>query len=136
MFRKLSFIFICINAFIFADCNSSETDSQTLLRLATLAAVLEDQEGSNLELSEERIYIDSQKIGITDQGIICYRTDQTTFLLPELFSDSKGCFVRCSNADLEMLSQTEELRYWWCSGCNRMRKMNKYGHCWACGRKL
>ncbi len=136
MLKKFSFIVILMSAVTLTDCTETESDSQILSRLATLVTILEDQDGSVLDLSQQRVYIDPGKIAINNQGLIVYSTDKEMIILPELFSGCNGCYVSCSDRDLEMLYQSDGLRAWWCSGCKRMRKMNDYGCCTSCCRKL
>lgn len=125
-----------MSAFTLADCTETEYDSQTLSRLATLATILEDKDGSVLDFSQQRVYVNPEKIGITNQGLIIYTTAEREVLLPELFSCDNGCFVSCSTKDLEILSKNDELRIWWCNGCQAFRRMDDYGRCKGCGRKL
>lgn len=46
-------------------CIAGELDSQTLSRLETIGALLEDQDSSYLDLSQQRIYLHPEKITLT-----------------------------------------------------------------------
>ena len=136
LLKKLSFVVILISVCTLANCTEADCDSQTLLRLKTLAVILEDHDASVFDLSQQRIYVNPEKIAITTQGLIVYVTNEKTFVLPELFSDCGGCFVSCSNGDLKMISENEELLIWWCGVCKGFRNMDRYGKCTRCGNKL
>lgn len=135
MFKKMSFIAILLGTFTLADCTEIGSDSQTLSRLTALGAILENQDSSSIDLSLQRVYLNPEKITITNHGVV-YVTDEKTVVLPELFSSNNGCFISCSYKDLETLSQNDEIRIWWCDSCKAFRSMDKYGHCKSCGRKL
>ena len=136
MLKTLSFIVIFMCAFGSAKCNEIEDESQILLRLAALATILEDQDTPLLDSSQQRLYVDPEKIAISKQGSIVYATNDKTVVLPELFSNCSGCFVNCSEKDLQTLSRADELRAWWCPKCRRIRNMDQWGRCTKCGTKL
>jgi hypothetical protein len=136
MLKPFSFMIMLMSVCALGNCIEGEGNRQTLSRLTTLAVVLEGHDASGLDLSQQRIYLDPQKIAVTNEGLITYAANQKTVILPELFSASEGYFVRCSEKDLEILSKDDELRMWWCSVCRGIRNMDKSGRCTTCGHKV
>lgn len=138
MLQCISFMIITIGILCSsANCRENEYASQASARLQALATVLEDQSSLGLNLSLQRVYINPKNITITDQGSIVYTTENAkTAVLPELFSSLDGCFVRCSESDLKILSKSDDLRMWWCKTCKRVRSMDNWGRCTGCGKPL
>ena len=127
-------LFLLGPLFLGASSHEHFLQNQELPRLKAIALILCGDEGvERLDLSNHRIYLDPGRIVVTDCGIFYFKGCQE-ILLPELFSDHLGCFLRCTWEDLSVLSEIEELQVWWCRGCNRLREMDRFGRCCRCGR--
>lgn len=136
MLKRVSFIVALMNSLVTGNCNETESNSQTSIRLESLAAILNDLDNTAIDLPMQRVYVDPHKISINDQGIITYETSKKIIILPELYSSQQGCFVKCSERDLEILSNNDDIRIWWCPSCKAFRSMDRYNRCTRCGRKL
>lgn len=137
-FFMLTHLFLFITSlgiFCAAHCNDLQPDSQTLLRLNALASVLENQDCGELDLSQERVYVNPLKMRATSHGMVLCSENDEEILIPELLSDYNGCFVRCTEDDLKMVAKNNNIGFW-CNSCSAFRAMDKYGRCVRCGNKL
>ncbi|MFI5333729.1 MAG: hypothetical protein ACHQT8_01005 [Chlamydiales bacterium] len=135
MFIRLSFLIICLTFFSAAHCNCHPADSQRLSKVETIGALIAHAPEAILELRDDRLYLNLEKIVPTNKGLIALASDHLEIAIPELYSDAAGCFIPCTGEDLMQICQ-DDLRIWWCDTCRALRSMDKWGRCTRCGRKL
>lgn len=130
------FISLCLHAHFDQPFDQLFWDNQERARLRAIVAILEgEEEGEIVDLPHHKIYLDPHKIKATNCGLFYIKKCEKIFL-PLVFSDQFGCFLRCTWEDLAALSDIEGFDLWWCRGCWRLRKMDKFGCCCRCGRRF
>ena len=138
MLRKL-FMLITLAFFHINSVYSIENfeESQSLLKFTVLNQVLSADEDVIIDLQDDHLYLNPEKIIATQCGLVLNLKNSAKVILPTVYSDQKGCFIFCTQEDMYMAAQNEDdLTRWWCPACCRIRKLDKWNRCTACGRKL
>lgn len=137
MLRWIFLIFINCIFLTRVYSNDKFQENPNVFRLQTLAKIISNCEKIVIDFQNDHLYLDPNKIAITDHGILLHLENSEKVILSEIYFDQNGYYILCTSEDLNRLSQqTDELRIWWCEVCRRFRSMDKWGYCQVCGRKL